>query len=367
MTATSRPAVPRHPSDVDAAWLTRALNAAGVDATVATVARRRLGEGAGLMSDLETLDVTYESGHGPSVLIYKRPADVEANRAVASTFDLYRREVLFYRDVAGLTSARTPEVFYAEIDGTDFALIIEDLSAYEIGDQIEGCDPERAAAVMRWMGRLHASFWDRVDDPVVQFLPLVYPSYSSDGMTQGVEFGWGPMAEHFAEVVPAEIAGLKDRYLAALPRIFEWMAEGPLTVIHGDVRMDNLFFGTDVGQEPLIAVDWQGALLGRAAQDLGYFMSGNLPVEVRREYERALIAAWHDELVAAGVTGYDADDAWQDYRRGTLFTWAHAVVISGTLDHANERGRRWVTEMLRRAVAAFEDLQLIDLLDEAAG
>jgi len=44
--------------------------------------------------------------------------------------------------------------------------------------------------------------------------------------------------------------------------------------------------------------------------------------------------------------------------------WTHAVVIAGTLDHTNERGRRWITEMLARNVAAFVDLDLIALIDE---
>ncbi len=65
------------------------------------------------------------------------------------------------------------------------------------------------------------------------------------------------------------------------------------------------------------------------------------------------------------VAGYGIDDAWRDYRRGLLFVWAHAVVISGTLDLTNERSRRWVTEMLTRSVAAFDELDLTDLLDEA--
>ena len=359
-----KPALPRHPSAVNATWLTQALQSAGLDVTVGEVRRGRLGEGVGLMSDLEQLDIEYSDGDGPGVLIFKRPADNQANRAVADLFELYKREVLFYRDVAHRTTARTPTVYFADIEGSDFALILENLAAYELGDQVVGCDVAQAEAVMRWMGRLHATFWDRCDDPTLEFLPLVHPSYSSEGLMQGAAYGWDPMVAAFGHVVPPQIAGLKERFLAALPKLFEWMAEAPITVIHGDVRMDNLFFGTDSSQESMIAVDWQGALRGRAGQDLGYFMAGSLPIETRRAHERELIALWHDELTGAGVTGYSAEDAWRDYRRGTLFVWTHAVVISGTLDHTNERGRRWVTEMLARNVAAFDDLDLIDLIEE---
>ncbi|MEZ5225767.1 MAG: phosphotransferase [Acidimicrobiales bacterium] len=354
----------RNNDDLNAAWLTQVMRADGLDVTVASLRRESLGEGVGLMSGLERLCIEYAEGDGPEVLILKRPSDNDANRSVASLFDLYRREVLFYRDVADRCAATMPGIYYADIDGDDFTLIVEDLSSRVLGDQIAGATLDQAQAVMRWMGRLHASFWDRVEDDTLEFLPMVHPSYSSEGLMQGAAFGWDPMVENFAEVIPTHLAGLKDRFLAALPTIFEWMATAPLTVIHGDVRMDNLFFGASAEDEPVVAVDWQGALRGRAAQDLGYFMGGNLPTEIRREHEQDLIGAWHTELTASGVSDYTADDAWRDYRRGMLFSLTHATVIAGTLDHTNERGRRYVTEMVRRVFAAIDDLALVELIDE---
>lgn len=356
------PALPRHASDIDATWLTAALRASGHDVVVSSVRRGSLGEGAGLMSGLARLEVEYAAGEGPAVIILKHPADNVGNRAVADTFHLYEREVLFYRDVAHRCSARTPHVFYAEIDGSDFVLLVEDLSGYAFGDQVVGATLDQAQDTMRWMGRMHATFWDATDDPSLAFLPAVHPSYSSDGLMQGAAFGWDRMVDAFPGVVPEQMAAMKDRFLEALPGLFERMAAAPQTVIHGDVRMDNLCFGVDTGHEPLIAVDWQGALIGRAAQDIGYFMLGNVPTDVRRGHERDLVALWHAELCASGVEGYSADDAWADYRLGMAFAWTHCTVIAGTLDHTNERGRAYVTRMLERAVAAWSDLQLTDLL-----
>jgi hypothetical protein len=44
--------------------------------------------------------------------------------------------------------------------------------------------------------------------------------------------------------------------------------------------------------------------------------------------------------------------------------WIIAVVIAGTLDRTNERGHRWMAEMLKRSVAAIDDLGLIELLPQ---
>src|SRR5262249_39778405 len=161
-------------------------------------------------------------------------------------------EVLFYRDVAERSTTCTPEVYFADIDGDDFALIMEDLSRYELGDQVAGCTADQARLGMRWMGQHHAAFWDRVDDESLEVLPMVHPSYSSEGLMQGCDYGWDPMVAGFSDVVPADVAALKQRFLTVLPKIFEWMATPPLTVIHGDFRMDNLFFGAEADHEPLI-------------------------------------------------------------------------------------------------------------------
>jgi hypothetical protein len=359
-------ALPNNAADITPAWLTSVMRAGGHDVTVESIEASGLGEGVGMMSGLLRLAVTYSSGSGPALLILKMPAGNDANRAVAESFRLYEREVLFYRDVAPRSQAYTAKVFHADIQGHNFALILEDLSAYELGDQVKGCTLEQTRGGIDWMARHHASLWGRTEDPMFEFLPAVSPSYSSEGLAQGCAFGWDPMVQLFGHAVPPHIAALKDRYLAALPKLFDWMATPPLTVVHGDFRMDNLFFAATPGQEPLIAVDWQGSLRGRASQDIAYFLSGSVPTEIRREHERDLINQWHAGLVANGVTGYSADDAWQDYRKATLYVWVIAVVIAGTLDPSNERGRQWISVMLDRSVAAIDDLGLADLLDEFA-
>jgi hypothetical protein len=347
-------------------WLTSVLRADGLDVTVASITPTGLGEGVGMMSGLLRLGIIYSHGEGPSSLILKMPATNDGNRAVAEGFNLYERELRFYRDVAPRSSAYTPKVYAAEIEGHEFVLLLEDLSAYELGDQIKGCTLEETRGGIDWLARHHASLWGRTEDPTLDFLPYVSPSYSSEGLTQGCAFGWDPMVALFGHVLPSHIAGMKDRYLAALPKLFAWMATPPLTVVHGDFRMDNLFFGHGVGQEALIAVDWQGALRGRATQDIAYFLTGSIPTDIRRANERDLINQWHAGLVANGVTGYSANDAWEDYRKAVLYVWVIAVVIAGTLDASNERGRAWISEMLARSVATMDDLDVASLLNEMA-
>jgi hypothetical protein len=364
-TATARPPVPRTADEVTPEWLTRALQANGRDVVVRTVRRTPLGEGVGMMSLLEHVEVEYEHGDGPTTMVLKLPATNEANRAVALAFDIYRRETLFYRDVAALTPAATPEVYVSEIEGKEaFVLLLEDLGHYRLGDQIVGCSVADAELCMVELGDLHATFWEDVDRPELEFLPYHHPSHHSEGLRQGAAAGWDPMLEVFGDVVPAPLAALKDRFLAAIPRMQEWIATPPLTVVHGDFRMDNLFFGTTPGESRVAAIDWQGALKAKGVQDLGYLLGGSVEIEDRRAHERDLVGKWHENLCHGGVEGYSLDQAWQDYLRSLLYQWTVTTVIAGTLDPSNDRGRAWMTRMVDRHATAIEDHQLRELLRE---
>ncbi|MEA3055453.1 MAG: hypothetical protein QOD30_885, partial [Actinomycetota bacterium] len=48
--------------------------------------------------------------------------------------------------------------------------------------------------------------------------------------------------------------------------------QGPLTLLHGDLRADNLFFTPGPDRE-VVALDWQIAVTGRAAYDVGYLLA----------------------------------------------------------------------------------------------
>jgi Ecdysteroid kinase-like family len=128
--------------------------------------------------------------------------------------------------------------------------------------------------------------------------------------------------------------------------------------------MDNLFFGTGPDQAPIALSDWQGLLRGKAAHDIAYFLSQSTPTELRRKHERELVGLWHAGLVAGGVKDYSAGQAWEDYRRSVLSLWSYVTVISGVLEEGNDRGRQWMTEMVRRSAATILDLDLLDLLPE---
>ena len=357
--------LPKTPEDLTPGWITAALRAAEQDVEVASLTIESFGEGAGMLSRLVRVELEYLTGDGPKSVVVKLPTPNEANRQTAINFQNYRREVLFYRHLASQTPARMPIVYYADIIGLDqFVLVMEDLGGYRLGNQVIGATAEEARVAMTAMAELHAPFWGRVDGPEFDFIPYHHRSYHADALLQGAIAVWDNMVAVAGDALPPEMAGLKDRFLAALPRLQEWITAPPRTVVQGDFRMDNLFFGEPPEQAPIAICDWQGPLRCKGVHDLAYFLSQSVPSDVRREHERELVTLWHAGLVEGGVTGYSAEQAWEDYRRAVLVLWTYVTVIGGILDPSNERGKAWIVEMVRRASAAILELDIIDLLTE---
>jgi hypothetical protein len=365
-TTSLRP-IPTRPEDVTSEWLSSVLSRNGFDGVVAGFKTERFGEGAGMMSLLTRLELDYASGHGPASVVVKMPSESDANRATAVAFHCYERETFFLRDISPRTPTRIPKVFHADIEGEeDFVIVMEDMRGYHIGDQVVGCTIEQARLGMPCIAQFHASFWGKVDHPDYDFIPYHYPSYVSDAMHNTAIAVWDQMAEFAGDALPQQLRDVKEEYLAAIPGLQKWETDEPRTIIQGDFRLDNLFFGTTPEQAPIALSDWQGLLRGKATHDIAYFLSQSTPTELRRKHERELIALWHEGLVAGGVEDYSAEQAWEDYRRAVLCLWSYVAVIAGVLEEGNERGRQWMTEMVRRSAATIIDLDLLALLPEFA-
>jgi hypothetical protein len=343
-------------------WLSAVLNAPVSDFDV-----EPLGEGAGLLGLLTRVTPHYgtESSTGPSSVIAKFPTPTAENRVVAETFDMYGRELRFYSQLAGHTDARTPKVHCAEFnaENSDFVLILEDLSRSRAGDQREGANLEDAERAIDQVVKLHTTWWDRTDGEELSWIPVQDNPVQCAGMSQGFAAGWDVFRDQFGDVLPA---GREDEYAKIGPQTescLRRLCSGTLTVVHGDFRLDNLFFDVDGDPDRVAMFDWQGISRSCGPQDLGYFLSQSLQSEVRRTHHDVLLRRYWDGLCAAGVEGYDFDRCREDYRAAVLYLFTYAVVIAGTLDHSNERGTAMVRALASRSAETIHEVDALDLLE----
>jgi aminoglycoside phosphotransferase (APT) family kinase protein len=137
----------------------------------------------------------------------------------------------------------------------------------------------------------------------------------------------------FEGLLEPEYMALAERLAQAMPGFYA-EAESPRTVQHGDFRLDNILFAAQGGARRMATLDWQTVTCGPGLLDVTYFLSAGLPVDLRRAHEVELVRLYHAELLRLGVTGYDWDFCWRDYRRfaihGVFMGVFSAMVVERT-------------------------------------
>jgi len=181
-------------------------------------------------------------------------------------------------------------------------------------------------------------------------------------MQAGFTQGWGKFAADFAALIPPTVKRWGARVGPSTGAILRALCAGPQTICHADFRLENMFFAANAEQPPFAIVDWQSITKSSGAQDLAYYLTQSVQLDVRRRHERDLLARYLEGLRAGGVRDYGRDDLVLDYRRATLYLLEYAVVIAATLDLANERGGAIARALSERACAALDDLDCGALL-----
>jgi hypothetical protein len=305
--------------------------------------------------------VTYrEIGHRglpPASLFVKlAPRDV-GTRLFVNLMQLGSTELRFYREAAGSLPGELPRVYYASAAGRarSFALLLEDLAARgaRFTDASQALGVDKARLVMVRLALLHAACWET-------------PRFASD-------LAWLKSRDHnalyplerflcalavpagvakFGDLIPGDVRAAVPRIIAARDTLEDAWARGPLTLVHGDAHAGNLYFLP--GAVGLL--DWQLVQRAQGMRDVAYFLANSLPIAVRREHERALIALYLRTLAEHGVTPAAFDVAWEQYRLHALYAWIAVAVTAAAATLQQEPIVRAAIERTSIAVMDLDSL-----------
>jgi hypothetical protein len=353
---------PTTTSELTAEWMTSALRTSGTigdDVTVESVVLDAAGAGVGFMGEVATIGLVYrgDAEGAPRAVVAKFPTSSPDIRTMMHPTRIYEREHRFYDEVASHSPVRTPAVYHvtcepaAEPADERYILLLEDLSGLTLGDQVAGVTPAQARAALVGLAAHHARFWNGVGLDAADFIPVINGPLNQAGSAIYDASLPGFMAA-FADSIEPELAEFVADYSAARPQVLGDLADMPHTLVHFDFRADNLFFDTDGA---VVVIDWQAISRGGGAADVGYFLSQNLSTDDRRAHESDLLHAYHDTLVANGVTDYDFDTLVEHYRVGISCGWMIPVLAVGSLDFTSERAIALWTAVIERTQQALLD------------
>jgi len=342
--------IPVTPDELTTAWLSEKLGFAVREFEV-----QYFGEGAGIIGLVTRVTISPEDGSAIKSIIAKFPSPAAENREVAAQFNMYGREVSFYNEIAPQIDLRVPACHFAahNTENQDFVILMEDLTEYRIGDQVEGCSEEDACLVIEGIAKFHANTWNYSKPNVVSHDNEMQVA----GMVGGMAAGWPVVTETFADLIPKQADNLATRMGEAIPELLKQMCSTPVSIAHADVRLDNIFFGA----KDIALVDWQSVCTSAPEQDLAYFVTQSLTDDVRNA--RDWVGMYHEALTRHGIT-YPESSCRARYRVCALYLSAYAVVIAGTLDLGNERGLALGRTLLGNCMRSLVELDAFSLLDD---
>ena len=272
-----------------------------------------------------------------------------------------RNEVAFYADVASATpEGLVPRCFDAHWDAGTKAwhLLLEDLTdshfiatRWPVPPTVEQCE-----TIVRTQARFHAAWWD---DARLGTTVSKWPDDAAmDQFTQRLSDNFALFAKDLGDRLSVERRELYRRLLEQAPRLVaRYRRRHHMTVVHGDAHVWNCFLSKAGGPRDAKLFDWDTWRLGVGTADLGYMMAMHWYPERRKRTEGGLLDAYHDELMAHGVQGYDRQALQDDYRLSVLWLvtlpiWQHAGKIPAVIWWNN----------LERIHLAFDDLGCRELL-----
>lgn len=173
-------------------------------------------------------------------------------------------------------------------------ITLEDVSPAVQGDELDGCSPSQAAALIDVVARLHSLSWhETANDGPADIEQWVSSAWERERWDDRLKRAHQRYPDSFTRDVVERLAGFNDETHAASLR----MAGGPVTWTHHDPHLDNVLWRDDGSP---VLLDWSGAGVGPPGLDLAVlFMSLSLG-------ERSPLRP--DEVIASYTTALDRHD-----------------------------------------------------------
>jgi Ecdysteroid kinase-like family len=346
------------PPQADADYLTAILRKAEALGSGRVVAARVVHSFPTVLSHFHRLKLDYDgSAEGAPRHLYLKTGLPDSPGAA---MDSGRREVAFYTDVAPTTPpGLLPRCFDGQAaDGNSWHLLLEDLTdTHYIATQWP-LPPTVAEteAIMRCRARFQAAWWDhpRLGDGIGHRPSDAEFDQWRDWLAKQYEV----FADALGDRLSPRRRALYEKLLAEAPRLVQRIRDWRhLTLIQGDAHVWNCFLPKDGAAETARLFDWDGWRVAVGTEDLAYMIAMHWYPERRQRAEQPLLDAFHDELLANGVTGYDRRALQDDYRLSVLWQttrplWMRNVGISPSIWWNN----------LERIHLAVDDLDCRELL-----
>lgn len=341
-------------------WLTDALKTTGVltDARVLKIEPIDFDHTPSYLSRIARYKLDYDKKcNAPKSIVVKVQPDQEPFKSVEQLYLAFEREIYFYDKIAPKlpNSFKLPRCYFACYNTKSHPgiLVLEDMSQLEAGDQIKGLNYSQIEQATRRIATLHGVWWgERLNE-------LSWLCERNYMMIDRYSEFYGLFKEKYQNQIDDESLLIGESIAQSLSKLLALAATRPQSLVHCDLRADNLRFGKE---DELVIFDWQLITKALPGFDLGRLLGEN--ADLTRDEQMSLVEIWHQTLTsfANNLNGYSKDDALFDYKLGLALATHVPVINAAMLKDANPRTEKLVDLMAYRFFKCAKAMKLGDFV-----
>ncbi len=331
---------PRHPDEITAKWFTEVLKEAGliVNSNVVSIKKEQIAQGKAWLSTILRVEVEYDSpiDSAPNSFVLKLLSESRSSRDFSYERQAYEREINFYNEVADTIPIHLPKLFYS-VTGPDCNLLLmEDLSNLTAGDQIRGMNYEQVLITLESLAKVHSTYWTNPILDSFNWMPC------TNNIDVDYDENWDSFVELCGDFIDPEGLRIGEKLRTRIPWLLEEISKRPKTLVHDDMKVDNLLFGNAGTNEEVVILDWQFAIRGMGAIDVARLIGGSMFPREREGHHFEALRYWHDKLLDNGVENYNWEEAQRDYKLGALSCLTFPVHFHKGITRAHGRALEYI-------------------------
>ncbi|QDU07355.1 oxidoreductase family protein [Gimesia aquarii] len=354
--------IPSKMEEVTPAWFTQVLAQEGhiINSKVVRIKTRPLGSGIGFLSTITHVSLEYDHPEptGPTSLVVKLQLSSGALRELSEDVHAFEREIRFYRDVPPLAPIRLPRCYFAAIGSPSSVLVMEDLTFATPCDQVKGLHAAEVIQIARLIGRLQGKFWNNDTLASLTWMPTTNRQFwvNFDSL-------WDRFLQDFDGSIESSALQVGERLRGQSEWLENETDRRPRTLVHSDLKADNILLGPSGTPESILILDWQLAIRSMGAFDVARLMGGSELPDERHDHQLDVLRAWYEEVRQSDVD-YGWEEAVNDLRLGGLQMVCWAIQFYASVADLEGRPRELVTRVCERAFDSAMEMDAVSILPQ---
>ncbi|MGI9533736.1 MAG: oxidoreductase family protein [Thermodesulfobacteriota bacterium] len=307
---------PLHPEEITPDWVTFVLNESGIlkETYVKGLKKDLIGGGKGFLSSVVRVELIFDKIEPgcPSSLVIKIEPENEIYKQFGDETHAFQREIHFYNEIADKVDIRLPKVYYTVDEPPAYCLVMEDLNSYVPGNQVIGMHHDKVIATVELIAKLQAKYWDNEALNALDWMPHTNSILIDNNY-------WTSFVDNYGYLLSPEAIKAGEKLVNSIDWIIKEKGNRKKTIVHCDLREDNLMFGNEELNNEIIIIDWQLAVKNIGAFDVARLVGGSEIILERQGHEFEILQYWYKTLLNEGVEDYSWDDAVYDFKLGALY------------------------------------------------